>query len=164
MLPERLACTELGHLTDGRLFRELAYVDGKWRAGRAGLTRQVTDPATGNPLALVAELDAAEARSAIDAAERAFGPWRARLPQERAALLRAWYEAVVAARDDLAVLMTLEQGKPLAEARGEIDYAASFIEWYAEEAKRLNVESVNRPPARRRSWWCGASRPALPRW
>ncbi|MEM7222218.1 MAG: NAD-dependent succinate-semialdehyde dehydrogenase [Pseudomonadota bacterium] len=142
MLPERIACQELGQLTDARLFRELAYVDGKWRAGSSGRTRDVFDPANGHLLALVAELDAGEAVDAIDAAQRAFAAWRARLPQERSRLLRAWHEAVVAARQDLATLMTLEQGKPISEALGEIDYAASFIEWYAEEAKRINVESV----------------------
>lgn len=142
MLVEMSARGELGRLQDPRLLRELAYVDGKWRAGAKGRTRDVQDPASGESLGAVACLDEAEATEAIEAAERAFPAWRALLPQQRAAYLRAWYEAICEAREDLATLMTLEQGKPIAEARGEIDYAASFVEWYAEEAKRVTVEQV----------------------
>src|SRR5690606_3528007 len=87
-------------------------------------------------------LDGAQTTLAVDAAANAFPAWRAMLAQERSKILRKWFELVMAAKDDLALLMTLEQGKPLKESRGEIDYAASFIEWYAEEAKRLNAESV----------------------
>ena len=90
----------------------------------------------------MARLGAAEADRAIAAAEAAFPAWRALLPQERAARLRNWFDRIRAANEDLALLMTLEQGKPLAESRGEIDYGAGFVEWFAEEAKRLNVESV----------------------
>src|ERR671925_1149396 len=132
----------LDRLADRRLLRTLAYVGGAWTASDAGQSFEVTDPARGESLAWVASLGEAEARRAIDAAARAFPKWRALLPQERSKRLRAWYDLIVAAKEDLALLMTLEQGKPLAEARGEIDYAASFIEWYAEEAKRLTVESV----------------------
>lgn len=142
MLPQLQARAELDRLTDPRLFRELAYVDGKWCAARDAATRDVTDPATGAVLGAVATLGSQEAGRAVDAAARALVNWRALLPQERAARLRAWYDAIMAAKEDLAVLMTLEQGKPLAESRGEIDYAAGFVEWYAEEAKRVNVESV----------------------
>jgi aspartate-semialdehyde dehydrogenase len=90
----------------------------------------------------VPALTAGESAQAIAAADRAFGPWSSLLPQQRAQLLRKWFEQIVAHREDLAVLMTLEQGKPLSEARGEIDYAASFVEFYAEEAKRTNIETV----------------------
>ena len=132
----------LSRLADRRLHRELAYVDGSWTAAAGGETFEVIDPATGASLAFVASLGRAETVRAVDAAARAFPSWRALLPQERAGVLRRWFELIVEARDDLALLMTLEQGKPLAEARGEIDYAASFVEWYAEEGRRVNAESV----------------------
>ena len=102
----------------------------------------MTDPASGVPLAWVASLDGEETAEAISAAASAFPAWRDRLPQQRAAILRVWHGLMLEAREDLALLMTLEQGKPLAESRGEIDYAASFLEWYAEEGKRLNAENV----------------------
>ena len=119
--------------TDG--FVGGAFVGG---AGRFA----VTDPATGEVVAEVARLTADDARRAVDAAAAAFPAWAASLPQERSALLRRWYDQIIAHREDLARVMTAEQGKPLSEARGEIDYAASFIEFYAEEAKRPNIESV----------------------
>jgi len=142
MLPQLEARAELGRLDDPRLFRELAYIDGKWCAARAAATRDVTDPATSAVLGAVAALGVQEAKRAVDAAAHALPKWSALLPQDRAARLRAWFDAIMAAKEDLAVLMTLEQGKPLNESRGEIDYAAGFVEWYAEEAKRVNVESV----------------------
>ncbi|TPL73620.1 NAD-dependent succinate-semialdehyde dehydrogenase [Mesorhizobium sp. B2-3-15] len=132
----------LDRLADRRLLRELAYIDGHWTASEAAESFEVTDPATGTTVAFVAALDAGQTTKAIDAAARAFPAWRALLPQERSKILRKWFELIIAAKDDLALLMTLEQGKPLKESLGEIDYAASFIEWYAEEAKRLNAESV----------------------
>ena len=139
----RSHCHEaLDRLVDRRLYRELAYVDGRWTAGERAESLEVTDPATGTTVAWVAALDAVHTARAIDAASRAFPAWRAMLPQARTAILRKWHELIVAAREDLALLMTLEQGKPLKESLGEIDYAASFVEWYAEEAKRLNAESV----------------------
>jgi aspartate-semialdehyde dehydrogenase len=122
--------------------RELAYIDGRWTQGAGAASFEVCDPSTSAVLAHVASLSADEATRAVDAASRAFPVWRALTPEDRACHLRAWCDLVRAARDDLALLMTLEQGKPLAESRGEIDYAASFIEWYAEEGKRLNAESV----------------------
>jgi succinate-semialdehyde dehydrogenase len=152
MLAELIARSELSNLSDPRLFREQAYVGGKWTAARDGRVIAVTDPATGERLGGVPALGAAETEAAIEAAARAFGPWRRLLPQERAAYLRRWYELMVEARDDLALIMTLEQGKPLADALGEIDYAASFVEWFAEEAKRVNVESITpHLPGRRMS-------------
>jgi aspartate-semialdehyde dehydrogenase len=142
MLPTLNARSELERLSDARLFRELAYVDGKWCAAEAGDTIPVTDPATGEVVGVVAALGAREARAAVDAAARAFPAWRARLPQQRAKALRAWHAAILDARSDLATLMTLEQGKPFAEALGEIDYTADFVAWFAEEARRVNVESI----------------------
>jgi aspartate-semialdehyde dehydrogenase len=165
MLAVLTARNELSRLADARLFREQAYVGGHWTAARNGRVIDVTNPATGERLGVVPALGAAETEAAIAAAAEAFPAWRRKLPQERAALLRCWYDLMVEAREDLALLMTLEQGKPLAEARGEIDYAASFIEWFAEEAKRVNVEGVTPhlpgrqmlrrrlPPAVR--WWSG---------
>ncbi|WP_309084641.1 NAD-dependent succinate-semialdehyde dehydrogenase [Chelativorans sp.] len=133
---------DLGRLKDRRLLRELAYVDGHWTAGAQGQSFVVHNPADGAPLGWVASLLAEQTADAIDAAARAFPQWKALLPQERSARLRRWFELITAATEDLALLMTLEQGKPLAEARGEIAYAASFVEWYAEEARRVNAESV----------------------
>ncbi|MER9576534.1 NAD-dependent succinate-semialdehyde dehydrogenase [Mesorhizobium sp. M0189] len=132
----------LDRLADRRLLRELAYVDGHWTASETAESFEVTDPATGSTVAFVAALDARQTTSAIDAASRAFSAWRALLPQERSKILRKWFDLIIAAKNDLALLMTLEQGKPLKESLGEIDYAASFVEWYAEETKRLNAESV----------------------
>ncbi|WP_457298748.1 NAD-dependent succinate-semialdehyde dehydrogenase [Phyllobacterium sp. P5_D12] len=132
----------LNGLRDRRMLRELAYVDGHWTAGDAVQTFEVSDPASGAKIGWVSKLNADQTTIAIDAAAKAFPAWRDLLPQERTAKLRRWYELILEARDDLALIMTLEQGKPLAESRGEIDYAASFIEWYAEEAKRLNAEGV----------------------
>ncbi|HET6157076.1 MAG TPA: NAD-dependent succinate-semialdehyde dehydrogenase [Dongiaceae bacterium] len=129
-------------LKDSRLLKEFAYVDGTWRASASGRFISVTDPGNGEWIGHVPALTAGESAQAIGAAERAFGPWSSLLPQERARLLRNWFNEILANREDLAVLMTLEQGKPLSEARGEIDYAASFVEFYAEEAKRANIESV----------------------
>lgn len=134
--------TDLSELDDPRLFREFAYVDGAWTAGSAGRAIDVTDPADGKRVGAVPALSAGDTHAAIAAAQRAFGRWAAMAPQERAKLLRRWFEGIAAARDDLARLMVREQGKPLSEAIGEIDYAASFVEFYAEEARRLNVESV----------------------
>lgn len=132
----------LNRLRDPRLLREMAYIAGRWTAAEADARFEVNDPATGLTVARVSRLGADAAGEAVDAASRALPAWKALLPQERAARLRAWHDLILESRDDLALIMTLEQGKPLAESRGEIDYAASFVEWYAEEAKRLNVEGV----------------------
>lgn len=132
----------LGRLSDPRLLRSLSYIEGKWTGAPDGRTFTVTDPADGSAIAEVAALGAAEATRAVDAAHRAFPAWKGLLPQERAALLRRWHGLMLEAADDLALLMTLEQGKPLAESRGEIAYAASFIAYYAEESLRVNVEGL----------------------
>ncbi|GLU25453.1 NAD-dependent succinate-semialdehyde dehydrogenase [Brucella sp. NBRC 12950] len=132
----------LSRLGDKHLFRELGYVNGRWVAGDKAESFAVSDPATGKQLARVASLSEAQVFVAVEAAQKAFPNWRNKLPQERAAILRQWYELVLAHREDLALLMTLEQGKPLDESRGEIDYGAAFIEWFAEEGKRLNGETI----------------------
>lgn len=139
----RPACHDaLERLKDRHLLKSLAYVGGRWVTNGANRTFEVSDPASSVPLAWVCALDAGETGAAIDAAVAAFPKWRAMLPQDRAAILRRWYELILSASDDLALIMTLEQGKPLSESQGEIAYAASFVEWYAEEGKRLNAESV----------------------
>lgn len=132
----------LSRLRDRHLLRNLSYIDGRWTGSREGANFEVTDPASAIPLAWVASLGTSETERAVDAAHRALSHWRAFLPQERASILRKWFELIIAAREDLALIMTLEQGKPLSESLGEIDYAASFVEWYAEEGKRLNAETV----------------------
>lgn len=132
----------LSRLRDSTLLRELAYIDGRWVRAASDARFEVEDPATGQLVARVAALGADEATLAVDAAAGALPMWKALLPQQRSAYLRAWHDLILASGEDLALLMTIEQGKPLAESRGEIDYAASFVEWYAEEAKRLNAESV----------------------
>ncbi|WP_234186513.1 NAD-dependent succinate-semialdehyde dehydrogenase [Shinella sp. NM-101] len=132
----------LARLADPHLLRALSYVGGRWVAGRDGNGFEVKDPSSGATLGWVAALDGDQAADAVSAAAGAFPAWRDMLPQQRATILRKWHALMLEAREDLALLMTLEQGKPLAESRGEIDYAASFLEWYAEEGKRLNAEGV----------------------
>ena len=122
-------------LKDTRLFREQCYIDGEWVGAQK--TFPVDNPATGAILGSVPDLGTAETRRAIDAAERAWPAWRAKTAKERAAILRKWFDLMMAAQEDLAQILTAEQGKPLAEARGEIAYGASFIEWFAEEGKRV---------------------------
>ena len=129
-------------LSDPALLRSFAYVGNRWVAAADGATIRVTDPADGSTVGAVASLSAKESAAAIDAADAAFPGWAGALPQERARLLRRWFELIIENRDDLGRLMTAEQGKPISEARGEIDYAASFVEFYAEEARRPNIESV----------------------
>ena len=124
-------------LKDAALLRQQCYVDGDWIDADAGAKIEVTNPATGEVIGTVPQLGAAETRRAIAAAAAALPAWAARTAKERAAILRRWNDLMLANVDDLATLMTAEQGKPLAEARGEVAYAASFIEWFAEEGKRV---------------------------
>jgi len=124
-------------LKDPDLFRQQAFIDGAWVDADSGKAVPVTNPADGSTLGTVPNMGAAETRRAIEAANRAWGPWRAKTAKERAVLLRRWFELIMANQEDLARLMTAEQGKPLTEARGEIAYAANFIEWFAEEGKRV---------------------------
>jgi len=125
------------NLKDPTLLRQQCYVDGEWRDAQNGRTAAVTNPATGAVLGTVPSMGTDETRAAIAAAAAAFPAWAARTAKDRATLLRGWHDLMLANADDLAILMTAEQGKPLVEARGEIVYAASFIEWFAEEGKRV---------------------------
>ncbi len=124
-------------LKDAQLFRELCYIDGAWTGADSRKTFAVNNPATGEVIGSVPDMGAAEARRAVAAAGRAWPAWRAKTAKERAVLLRKWFELMMANQDDLGLLLTTEQGKPLAEAKGEIAYGASFIEWFAEEGKRI---------------------------
>jgi len=124
-------------LDDMRLLREQAYVDGKWCAAESGDVIQVDNPADGSIIGTIPSMGRGDAFNAVDTAYSAFATWRRLLAHERADHLIAWHDEMLAHREDLARLMTIEQGKPLAESRGEIDYAASFIRWFAGEARRL---------------------------
>jgi succinate-semialdehyde dehydrogenase/glutarate-semialdehyde dehydrogenase len=125
------------NLNDPSLFRQQCYVDGGWIDAEGGATVNVDNPATREVLGTVPKLGVVETRAAIEAAHAAFPAWAALTAKDRATLLRRWHDLMLANADDLATLMTAEQGKPLAEARGEVLYAAAFIEWFAEEGKRL---------------------------
>ena len=129
-------------LKDPSLFRQANHIGGKWVEADSGRTTPVRNPATGDVIGEVPALGAAETRRAIEAAHRAFPAWRARLAHERAAILRKLNDLILANADDLAIIMTAEQGKPLAESRGEITYAASFIEWFAEEGRRVYGDTI----------------------
>ena len=124
-------------LKDAALLRTRAYVAGAWEDAHSAATRDVLSPATGEKLGTVPNMGAAETRRAIEAAALALPAWAKKTAQERALILRRWYDLMLANQEDLARIMTAEQGKPLAEARGEIAYAAGFIEWFGEEGKRL---------------------------
>jgi len=129
-------------LKDETLLRADAYIGGEWTGAASKARFKVTNKATGETLAEVADLDAGDARRAIEAANAAWPAWRAKTAKERAALMRKWFELIMANQEDLARLMTAEQGKPLAETRGEVAYGASFIEWFAEEGKRIYGDVV----------------------
>ncbi|WP_428034936.1 NAD-dependent succinate-semialdehyde dehydrogenase [Amphritea sp.] len=123
-------------LKDPSLLKQQAYVNGQWIDALNGATNAVLNPATGEQIATVPDLGAEETEAAIAAADIAFKSWKKKTAKERSVLLRKWFELIVANKDDLAILMTAEQGKPIAESAGEVLYGASFIEWYAEEGKR----------------------------
>ena len=129
-------------LNDSNLFRQQALINGEWLDANNGEVIDVTNPANGDKLGSVPKMGADETRAAIDAANRALPAWRALTAKERATILRNWFNLMMEHQDDLARLMTLEQGKPLAEAKGEISYAASFIEWFAEEGKRIYGDTI----------------------
>jgi len=135
----------LSRLNDKTLLQSHTYIDGAWVGGDSHFA--VTDPATGTEIGQVPNLGATAAEQAVAAAHAAWPAWRAKTGKERAAVLRRWYDLIMAAADDLAAIMTAEQGKPLAEARGEVMYGASFIEWFAEEAKRVNGDVLASPAA-----------------
>jgi len=129
-------------LTDEKLFRQACYIDGAWVRARSNATINVDNPATGEIVGTVPKLGGAETREAIEAADRALPAWRKKTAKERAVVLRKWFDLMLQHQDDLAKLMTVEQGKVLAESKGEVAYAAAFLEWFGEEAKRVYGDSI----------------------
>ena len=138
------------NLKDPKLFREQCYLDGAWVAADSKKTFPVDNPATGETVGSVPDMGAAETKRAIEAADKAWPAWRAKTAKERAAILRKWFDLMMANQDDLALILTTEQGKPLAEAKGEIAYGASFVEWFAEEAKRVYGDVIPQHQADKR--------------
>src|ERR1043166_2020174 len=136
--------TSTVQLRDAQLFRQACYVDGHWIAAAPNTAPPlpVDNPATGEISGTVPKLGAAETRTAIDAAARAFPAWRKKTAKERAGVMRRWFDLMMANQDDLATLMTTEQGKPLGESRSEVAYAAAFLEWIGEEAKRIYGDTI----------------------
>jgi len=124
-------------LKDPSLFRQQCYINGQWADADSGKTIDVTNPATGEVLGTIPNMGTAETRRAIEAANAAWAGWRKKTAKERANILRKLFNLMMENQEDLAILMTAEQGKPMAESKGEIAYAASFIEWFAEEGKRI---------------------------
>ena len=137
-------------LNDGALLQTQAFIDGRWQGADRGAVTPVTNPANGEVIAEVARCGQAETRWAIEAAHRAHPAWRRRTAKERSAALRRWFDLIMANQEDLATIMTLEQGKPLAESRGEVAYGAAFLEWFAEEAKRVYGDTIPGPANDRR--------------
>jgi succinate-semialdehyde dehydrogenase/glutarate-semialdehyde dehydrogenase len=137
-------------LNDPSLLRQQAYIGGAWVDAANGETIPVHNPATGELLGTVPHLGAADTRRAIEAARDAWPAWRAKTAHERAAILRAWHGLMLSHADDLAAIMTLEQGKPLSESKAEVTYAASFFEWFAEQAKRIEGDILESPSRDRR--------------
>lgn len=137
-------------LQNSKLFRQQCYINGAWANAADGATLSVTNPANGNKLGTVPKMGAVETRQAIAAAEAAFPAWRERTAKDRSLILRRWFDLILSNKEDLARIMTLEQGKPLAESRGEILYGAAFIEWFAEEAKRVYGDTIPGPAGDRR--------------
>ncbi|OHX20846.1 NADP-dependent succinate-semialdehyde dehydrogenase [Chromobacterium sphagni] len=138
------------NLQDAKLLRQQCYLDGQWLDADGGQFIAVHNPANGETIGQVPKMGAAEAERAVAAAARAFPAWKAKSAKERAVILRRWFDLIMAHQQDLAVILTSEQGKPLAEAKGEIAYGAGYIEWYAEEAKRVYGDIVPGPAADRR--------------
>src|SRR5437762_1297917 len=132
-------------LQDSKLFRQACYIDGAWVEAAARGSIDVDNPATGEIVGTVPRLGRAETRQAIDAAARAFPAWRKKTAKERAIVMRRWFDLMMANQEDLARLMTTEQGKPLGESRGEVAYSASFLEWFGEEAKRIYGDTIPAP-------------------
>jgi len=133
------------HLKDPTLLRQQAYINGAWCNADNGGTHDVHNPATGDKIGTIPDMGAAETRRAIEAAQAAWSGWRKKTARERSIILRKWNDLMLANADDLALIMTTEQGKPLAESKGEIAYAASFIEWFGEEAKRTYGDTIPSP-------------------
>ena len=142
-MPDAIALPKapiINDLADPNLVQTESFIGGAWQSGQDII--DVTDPATGQIIGSVARMSGDDAIAAVDAAEAAFPGWAGTLPQERTRIMRRWFELLCEHKEDLARIMVAEQGKPISEARGEIDYAASFIEFYAEEAKRPNLENA----------------------
>jgi len=137
-------------LSNPDLLRSQSYLNGQWVDAKDGSVFAVDNPATGGYIAHIANLGADHAQVAIDAAQAAFPAWRARTAKERSTILRKWFDLIIANTDDLARIMTVEQGKPFAEAKGEIAYGASFVEWFAEQAKRVMGDTISAPIATNR--------------
>jgi succinate-semialdehyde dehydrogenase/glutarate-semialdehyde dehydrogenase len=137
-------------LKDPSLLRNQAYVNGAWTGAASGATFPVTNPVNGAVIGHCPDFLEAETKGAVEAAQEAFGPWAAKTAKDRAILLRKWFDLMMANQEDLAQIMTAEQGKPLAESRGEVAYGASFIEWFAEEGKRLYGDVIPHTQAGRR--------------
>jgi len=137
-------------LKDPSLLKQQAFIDGLWVSADSGETFAVTNPATGEELARIPQMGAAEAERAVLAAHRAFKPWKRKTAKERAELLQRWYALMLENQEDLARLLTAEQGKPLAEARGELGNGMSFVQWFAEEAKRVYGDTIPQPSADKR--------------
>ncbi len=138
------------HLKNPSLHQDACLINGAWRRAASNAHIVVHNPANGALVGHVPDLSASEVREAVDAAQAAFGPWSRKAAKERSALLRRWFDLIIANADDLAALMTAEQGKPLAEAKGEVVYAASFIEWFAEEGKRVYGDVIPAPTTDKR--------------
>jgi len=132
-------------LKDPGLFKNKCFIAGNWKDASAGATITVSNPATSNALGTVPAFDSEDVRDAINAANEAFPAWRAQTAKQRAKLLHAWFELIMANQEDLAIIMTSEQGKPLSESQGEIAYAASFVEWFSEEGKRVYGDVIQHP-------------------
>ncbi len=142
MAPDTIENAAALALTDTSLLKQQCYVGGQWIDADSGETIAVTNPATGQVIAQVPKMGAGETRRAVDAAAAAWPAWRAKTAKDRATVLRKWHDLMMANQEDLARLMTAEQGKPMTESRGEIAYAASFIEWFAEEGKRIYGDTI----------------------
>jgi succinate-semialdehyde dehydrogenase/glutarate-semialdehyde dehydrogenase len=137
-------------LKDKELFRQTGLIGGAWQAAATGKTVDVIDPATQAIIGTVPDMDGGETRAAIEAANAAFGPWKKKTHAERAALLEKWFALMIEHIDDLSLILTTEQGKPLEEAKGEIRYGASFVKWFAEEARRISGGTIPSPTPDRR--------------
>ncbi len=137
-------------LSDPKLFRQQCYINGQWRDANSGETIHVTNPADSSVIAAVPRMGAGETREAIEYAQAAQVKWRRTLARDRSVILRRWFELMIENQEDLAMLMTLEQGKPLAEARAEIGYSASFIDWFAQEGRRVSGETIPQHQADKR--------------
>lgn len=132
-------------LKDPTLLKSQVLIDGQWRNANNGSTKEVRNPANGELIGLIPNVGEVETQEAIDSSKKAFAMWKLRTAEDRANLLKSWFELMVEHQEDLAILMTTEQGKPIAESRGEITYAASYIQWFAEEARRLYGEVIPSP-------------------